>query len=92
MRSLIGGVKDLPFGHVDRSHPDQAIANVAQHLLVVGINEMCEQSLLVLADKVGWEGYPCYDRMNTNRRKSAVSEADIEIIRQCHTHDMELYE
>ncbi len=92
IRWLLGDLKAEPFGAIGPKHLQQAIDNLEQHFITVGVNEMFDQSILVLADKLGWEKPPYYDRMNTNRKKSTVTDTDIEIIKQYNEFDIQLYD
>ncbi len=91
IRWILGDLQAVPFGEIGPSHLEQAIENLEKHFLSVGINEMFDQSILVLARKLGWKGLPYYTRKNTNRRKTAIPDADIDVIREYNRYDIELY-
>ena len=91
IRWLLGDLQAIPFGEINESHLTQAIENIDKHFLCVGINEMFDQSLLILANKLGWTSLPYYVRMNTNKRKTAVSDEDIAAIKEYNEFDIRLY-
>ena len=91
-RWLTGDLKAVPFGEIGAQHLDQAIDNLNNHFISVGINEMFDQSILVLSGKLSWHKLPYYVRMNTNKNKSDVSEEDIEIIKHYNKYDIKLYQ
>ena len=75
-------------------HLDQAKENIEKHYLAVGINEKFDESILLIANKLGWKKQPYYRIQNLNKsnRPTSVSDEDLEIVKQYNQLDIELYE
>lgn len=91
-RWLLGDLQAIEFGGVNASHLQAAKENLDRHFITIGINEMFDQSVLMLAHSLSWKRLPYYCSENTNRKKTTVSDSDIVAIRKYNEHDIALYE
>ena len=80
-----------PFNGIDQAHLDKAKKNLESYYIFTGINERFDETVLLLAQKLGWKQLPYYRRQNINKSKSSISDEEIRIIEQYNRHDIELY-
>lgn len=101
---LLAGVEDivqepyggsvLPYGTNDPALLDQALRNIDEHFVFVGLQEHFDESLLLLKRKLGLRR-ASYQRKNTGSQhydKRKPTEREIEIIKKYNRLDVELYE
>jgi len=93
VRLISGAYYDPPYGEVDESVLDQAIANL-RTFTVVGVMEQFDLSLMLLQRAFGWRdiGYQI-SNVGENRRPAEAHSAEIiEAVRRYNRLDIKLYE
>ena len=80
---------------VDKCTPEMlalAKENIQNNFLLVGTMERFDESLLLLKKYLNWEEYPCYVRMNTNKKnREEPSKEVIELLKEKNQFDLDLY-
>lgn len=93
VRLISGAYETPPFGQVDESHLEQAIANL-NRFEVVGVTEEFDLTLLLLQQKFGWQDIR-YRSVNVgeNRRPTEAHAPEIiEAVRRYNRLDIILYD
>ena len=93
-RFLTGDIDRLAYGE-NASVLEDAIGNIEKHFLWVGLTERFDESVLVLANLLGWKKPPYYIRQNVNQQKKprdSLAEQTIKIINDYNQQDKALYE
>ncbi len=86
---LIAGVKGE--GACDERILDQAKENLMKSFSVVGICELFEESLVLIAKTFNWQ-IPFYANRKVSKTRPQVELGEIEMIREHNRFDLELYE
>ena len=79
--------------------PEAALAvakkNLKVHFRVIGLTERFDESIVLIAHRLGWNQFPYYQRLNvTSKRpkRSQVSDQALRVIREANALDIRLYE
>lgn len=90
---VLSGTKGVEFGGVNRSMLEKAMEHIERCFILAGTTEMFDQTLLLLADRMGYS-MPCYVRqnVNTSRPKSELTDRELDAVRAHNQLDIELYE
>lgn len=77
----------------DKQMLAKAMENLDRRFLFVGLNEKFDESLLLLANALGWDSLPHYFPRLVNRLKASASiePAQLDVIRNSNLLDIELY-
>lgn len=84
----------VPFGEVTKAHLEQAVANMENHFLYVGLQEYFDVSLLQMG-KMLHLGKMSYHSLNINKKKPGTLKLDsgtLEILRKYNYYDLQLYD
>lgn len=95
VRWLAGQVHEWAFGEVTEEELETAKRHVRDHYALVGLTERFDETVLLLADVLGWSGLPLYVRRNVSedrRDRYDFSEEDVAAVREHHRLDLELYD
>ncbi len=77
---------------LDRGHLDAALANLDQHFLLAGTQALFEESLLLMARRLGWRWPPFFMARNlTAAQPERFDDAQRAAVAQCNALDLELY-
>lgn len=93
-RFLTGEIDRLSYGE-NKDLYQNAIDNIERHFLWVGITERFDESILVLAELLGWKKPPYYIKQNVNtarKSKPRLSDDDRKIIASYNQDDQALYQ
>lgn len=95
VRLLAGYDQSIPFGQCGRSHLEMAKTNIEKYFSVAGVSERFDESVALMAIRLGWQWTPYYQNENVATRKSDAEELDLEthkLIREVNELDYELYQ
>jgi hypothetical protein len=83
---------EMPFGHVTRSHLEQAKAHL-DSFAVVGITEQFDRSLQALCGRFGWPrvSAPRLNATSGRLRRDDLSARDLDLVHEHNRLDAELY-
>ena len=93
-RFLTGDVDRLPYG-VSNNLIEETLENVNKKFMWIGVTERFDESILVLAFKMGWKKLPYYIKQNVSQispRSKGLCKKDIYAIKAYNKEDMKLYE
>lgn len=84
---------EIPFGGCDAALLDEAKANLAQRMAVVGLTERFDETLLLLRHHFGWRHiYYARQNVSANRtRRHSLSPDTLALIENANRLDTELY-
>lgn len=94
-RFLNGDISEYAFNQCNEMMLKNVKENITKHYLWLGITERFDESLLVLANKIGWKKTPYYFRQNTSKtrvKKAATADEDILAIKEFNQLDIALYD
>jgi hypothetical protein len=92
-RLLSGAGNTVPFGECREGMLDRAKKNVRERLVVVGLTNRFDDSVLLMRRKFGW-GIPMYwyqNKTSERPKKECLSSGTIEMIEKYNELDLELY-
>lgn len=93
-RFLNGDLDQYGFDQCDSTLYDHVVQHIKEHFLWVGITERFDESILLLAKKIGWKKLPYYIRANvskTRKPRKTISDEDLNAIEKYNTFDIQLY-
>lgn len=94
-RFLNGDLDEYKFNACDEQLLSSVKSNISQHFLWVGLTERFDESILLLANLLGWSKPPYYIRENISKSRkprSSISIDEIEMIKNYNELDIQLYE
>ena len=93
VRMLAGIVseKELALGECSARLLQQAQRNIERHFSVTGLAERFDESLALMALRLGWDWTPSYESLNVAPEKGQVDAATREAIERANPFDCELY-
>jgi hypothetical protein len=83
------------FGSCSEADLHQALNNLQHQVLVTGLTERFDESLLLIKKHLGWKFIPVYTSKNVNRKRPArsrVSPEIVDLIRSYNQFDIKLYQ
>lgn len=87
---------DVPYGQCTDELLDQAVTNIKDHFLAVGLTERFDESLILFKRVLKWEKIPYYHRKeNVNPLKPQqvqISDEDITVMKKYNRLDLRLYQ
>ena len=94
VRLLSGSDLNTPIFKINGNHYQIARTNLDKYFFSVGICERFDDSLLLLANKLGWKSVPYYYSRNVGNyfNKQKVPYHIIDQIKELNTYDIKLYE
>jgi hypothetical protein len=87
----IGGFINIPFGEINETHYLKALENLKYKINFFGIQEYYNESLILLATKLGWP-LPLYRKKNVSKEGSIVSKETHDFLREANRWDVLLFE
>ena len=93
VRMLAGIVsdKDVALGACSAGLLKQAQQNIERHFAVTGLAERFDESLALMAIRLGWDWIPSYESLNVAPEKGQVDADTREAIERANPLDCELY-
>jgi len=93
VRMLAGIVseKDVALGACSAKLLKQAQQNIERHFAVTGLAERFDESLALMAIRLGWDWTPSYESLNVAPEKGQVDADTREAIERANPFDCELY-
>lgn len=91
MTRSISGENNIQLNHCNQKVLDTAIVNLKNNFIFCGLTEKYDESVLLLKNKLGWIDYPFYRKLNTGKKKKAVSSKIKSIIARRNKYDVGLY-
>lgn len=91
---LLYGIDGEQIEKVNQEHYVEALRNLRDNIIAVGIQECFDESILLFQHKLGWR-LPFYRRQNVNRASRRNTQIDISVVRTIEDYnqfDMALYE
>jgi len=87
----VSGIRPA-FGQVNRRHLEKALENIKLFFAGVGIVGYYDESLLLIAERLGWFLLPCYARLmvNTKKERAPLSASVRQEIREANCWDLAL--
>lgn len=86
--------KEINFGHCPNNLLEQAINNIKQHFIAVGVTERFNESLLVFKKLLNWST-PYYSKANVTRKRPRTDDLTnktIRLINEYNSLDLQLYD
>jgi hypothetical protein len=87
----ISGLHETPFGEIGQAHYDLALENLQSKIHFFGVQEHYDESLILLAGKLGWP-LPIYRKKNLTKKKDAISPATFEFLHEANKWDVIFYQ
>lgn len=90
----ISGMNEIPFGECKKDMLDIAISNIEKHFILVGLTEKFDETLILLADILGYSSYMYYAKAKIGKYNQKRSDKDIEandVIARYNALDIDLY-
>jgi hypothetical protein len=87
----IGGFINIPFGEINETHYLKALENLKHKINFFGIQEYYNESLILLATKLGWP-LPLYRKKNVSKEGSALNKETHDFLREANRWDVLLFE
>lgn len=86
--------RSVPIGRQDRSLLESALRNLESRFCAVGLTERFDESMVLMADALGWDGLPAYlpTRVSARRKSEPLADRVRQTIVARNALDMELYE
>ena len=86
----LSGLYHTPFGEIGQLHYDRALENLQNKVHFFGVQEHYDESLILLAGKLGWP-LPIYRKKNITKKKEAISPATFEFLHEANKWDVMFY-
>lgn len=89
VRLLVEG--NTPLNEMNEKILEKALENLKTQFITFGIVEKFDESLLLFKEKLNWENYPYYRKLNVTKQKPYVADDVKAAIEERNQYDMILY-
>lgn len=87
----LSGDHEVPFGEIGEEHLQRALHNLEHTIDFFGLQEFYDESLIMLAGKLGWP-LPVYRKKNITKKKEEVSPETLEFLKRANQWDIRFYD
>jgi hypothetical protein len=89
---LLGGIQGLPINSLTSENEKKILKQLEDSFACVGIMEKFDESLLLLKNKLNWERFPVYRKLNvTEEKASRTDEETVLAIQKRNAVDQAIY-
>jgi len=86
---------DIPYGETEEWMLEEAVKNIEEHFVFVGLQEKFDVSVFLMKKRLGWANRLVFGRVNQTRNRLRISDIDastVETINNYNRLDVRLYE